>query len=650
LNILSKDGVLLTVLSLKDIEKSYGGNGVLQGFSLFINKGERVGLIGPNGSGKTTVLKIIAGLETYSGGFLTIGKGEKVGYLSQMPDLIAEKTLEQELRTVFKEQVQMERDLRELEKWISIKSTEKDSQFDRLMAEYSQLQHRFEVAEGYSFESKIRQVAQGMGFSKEELNKKVGVLSGGEKTRLGLVKLLLSGPDLLLLDEPTNHLDLSSIQWLEDYLGDYKGAVIVISHDRYFLNQVVDRIVEINNGKEEVYYGNYSYYLEDRKRRYEQLLKAYENQQKKIQKMEETIKCLKQWGQQGENEKFFKRANSMQKALDKMDKLEKPVLDGKQMGLELLVSQRSGREVLSVSGLNKSFQGEELLRDLDLDIYWGEKSAIIGRNGSGKTTLLKIILAEIKADRGEIKIGANVNTGYYSQEFEGFNSDDDLLTALCNECDMGRAEARNALAAFLFTEEEVFKKVDNLSGGEKSRLRLLQLMNGEYNFLILDEPTNHLDLPSREVLEEALQQYPGTILVVSHDRFFLNRIVDYTYELDRGKLVKYYGNYDYYRKKKKELELNNQEQEQEKQVEEVSNYHRLKEKIREKRKRQNRIEEIETEIGNLEKEKQSLEEEMVKPDYLNDFTSLNQLKDKYENANRRLNKLYLIWEEYLEKG
>jgi len=640
----------LTVLSLKDIDKSYGVNGVLQGFSLFINERERVGLIGPNGSGKTTVFKIIAGLETFSGGILTIGKGKKVGYLSQMPDLIAEKSLEQELRSVFKEQVQMERDLRELEKRISIKSTEKDSQFDKLMAEYSQLQHRFEIAEGYSYESKIRQVAQGMGFSKEELNKKVGVLSGGEKTRLGLVKLLLSGPDLLLLDEPTNHLDLTSIQWLEDYLGDYKGAVIIISHDRYFLNQVVDRIVEINNGKEEIYYGNYSYYLEDRKRRYEQLLKAYENQQKKIQKMEETIKRLKQWGQQGDNEKFFKRANSMQKALDKIDKLEKPVLDGKQMSLELLVNQRSGREVLSVTGLSKSFQGEELLRNLDLDIYWGEKSAIIGHNGSGKTTLLKIILDEIKADQGEVKIGANVNIGYYSQEFEGFNSDDDLLTALCRECDLGRAEARNALAAFLFTEEEVFKKVDNLSGGEKSRLRLLQLMNGEYNFLVLDEPTNHLDLPSREVLEEALQQYSGTILVVSHDRFFLNRIVDYTYELDRGKLVKYYGNYDYYRKKKKELVLDNQEQEQEKQVEEVSDYHRLKEKIREERKRQNKIEEIEIEIGSLEKEKQTLEEEMVKPDYLNDFTSLNRLKDKYESVNRRLNKLYLIWEEYLEKG
>jgi ATP-binding cassette subfamily F protein 3 len=641
----------MTVLNMHKIEKSYGITEVLKDFSMNVNEGERIGLIGPNGSGKTTVFKIIAGIEPVSGGNLAIKKGTRVGYLSQMPDFEPTNTLYEELRSIFLHLVEIERKLREQEKLIAQKgkSRKEDEYLNNLMTEYSQLQHRYEAGGGYEYESKIKQVANGMGFSFEELNnKRVEDLSGGEKTRLGLIKLLLTEPNLLLLDEPTNHLDLPSIQWLEEYLREYNGTVIIVSHDRYFLDVVIERIVEIKNGQNEDYYGNYSYYLEERKRRYEQNLKAYENQQKKIKKMEEAIKRLHQWGQQGDNQKFFKRAQSMQKALDRIERIDKPILDGKQMGLELAVNQRSGQEVLTIQDLSKSFGELVLLKGLDLNVYWGEKVALIGRNGTGKTTLIKIILDEIEPDSGSVKIGANVRIGYYSQEFEGFNPDDDLITALRKECSMTTQEARNALAAFLFTEDEVFKRVGDLSGGEKSRLRLLQLMNGEFNFLVLDEPTNHLDLPSREVLEDALKDYPGTILVISHDRYFLNKITELTYELEEGILIKYYGNYDYYRQKKRELVEQEGFKEDALEPKEKSDYHKLKEEIKKERKRQNRIREIENEIENREELLNELEKEMIKPENLEAIELLNELKKKYELTQKELNRLYDEWNECLE--
>ncbi len=645
----------MSVVNLNNIEKSYGITEVLKGFSLDINDGERVGLIGVNGSGKTTVFKVISGMESYTEGKLAVRKGLRIGYLKQMPAFNSENTLYQELEGVFSHLVEIKERLRVLEDKIAregkVVKNQNDSrtELDGLMSEYSELQHRFEIGGGYQYQSKIRQIASGMGFTLDELNKKVKVLSGGEKTRLGLVKLLLTEPGLLLLDEPTNHLDLSSIQWLENYLKEYQGAVILISHDRYFLDQVVTRVVEIKNGSSEVYHGNYSYYLEERKLRYERRMQAYENQQKKIKKMEEAIKRLHQWGQQGDNEKMFKRAKSMQKALDRIEKLDRPVLDGKRMRLDLSVSKRSGNEVLIVEGLTKSFGEESLLEGLDLNLYWGEKIAVIGKNGSGKTTFLKIILEKLEQDQGEFKIGANVRIGYYSQEFEGFNPEDNLVTALRRESSMSTAEARNVLAAFLFTEDEVFKKVSDLSGGEKSRLRLLQLMNGDYNFLILDEPTNHLDLPSREILEETLQSYSGTIMVVSHDRYFLNKFIDYTYELEDGRLTKYYGNYDYYRRKKEELLGESDESQSNEEVikEPKSDYYKLKEKIRDERKKKSRLKELEEKIEELESIKVELEQEMVIPENLDDFSLLNKLKSKYEVTKKKLNELYERWEEYI---
>ncbi len=640
----------MTVLNMHKIEKSYGITEVLKEFSMNVNEGERLGLIGPNGSGKTTVFKIIAGIEPFSCGNIAFKKGTRVGYLSQMPDFELGSNIYNELKNIFSDLIIMEKKLNNLEQQIAQegKHHQEDKYLQGLMDEYSQLQHRYEAGGGYEYESKIRQVANGMGFSFNEIyNKKVDDLSGGEKTRLGLAKLLLSEPDLLLLDEPTNHLDLSSIQWLEEYLKEYRGAVIIVSHDRYFLDIVVERIVEIRNGCNEDYYGNYSHYLQERKQRYEQNLKAYENQQKKIQKMEEAIKRLHQWGQQGDNQKFFKRAQSMQKALDKIERIDKPVLDGKQMGLELSINQRSGREVLSTENLSKSYSNDPLLKELDINIYWGDKAAVIGRNGTGKTTLIKIILGEIKQDSGTVRIGSNVRIGYYSQEFEGFDPDDDLITALKKECSMTTQDARNALAAFLFTEDEVFKWVSDLSGGEKSRLRLLQLMNGDFNFLILDEPTNHLDLPSREVLEEALKNYPGTIMVVSHDRYFLNKFTQLTYELEDGQLIKYYGNYDYYCQKKREITAQ-KEIEEKQESSEKSDFLKLKKEIRKERKRKNRLKEIEEEIELKEGLLKKLEDEMIKPENLDAIELLNDLKKKYEDTQKELSRLYEQWSVFME--
>ncbi|MGM0437153.1 MAG: ribosomal protection-like ABC-F family protein [Bacillota bacterium] len=638
----------MSVLNLNNIEKNYGLTKVLKNFSMTINDKEKIGLIGPNGSGKTTLFKIIAGEESYSSGNLSIRNGTSIGYLSQMPDLDDENTLYDELMKVFSKVIKMKNKISQMEKEISKlgNKANSDSKLNKLLKDYSELQHKFENKGGYSYKSEIKKVAVGLGFTLEELDKKVYTFSGGEKTRLGLVKLLLSKPDLLLLDEPSNHLDIPSIQWLENYLNDYQGAVVIISHDRYFLDNVVSRIVEIKNGKEEVYNGNYSYYLEERKRRYEKRLHEYEVQQKKINDLKESIKRLKRWGNRSDNAKLHKRAESMQKRLDKMDKIEKPTLGGPKMNLSFNIEKLGGNEVLKIKNLNKNFSKENILKDINLNIYRGEKSAIIGKNGTGKSTILKIISGEMTADSGIYKIGQNVRMGYYSQEFDGFNPEDNLISALRRERAMTEGEARNLLAAFLFRNDEVFKKIKDLSGGEKSRLRLLQLMQGDYNFLVLDEPTNHLDLASREVLEDALKQYPGTILVVSHDRYFLNKIIDYTYELENGSLEKYFGNYDYYWKKKKQ-EKKDKSEDKNSDENKDNFYYRQKEKQRKERKKEKKKNKLEQKIMELEDKKEELEEKMVAPENLSDHKYLNELKMKYQEIEKELENLYQKWEEII---
>lgn len=637
----------MSVVNLSQIEKKYGLTEVLNNFSMTINDNEKIGLIGPNGSGKTTIFKLISGLETYNKGNISIRNKTSIGYLSQLPDMNMNNSLYEELLKVFSELIDVKNKISDMEEKISrLGDQDKSIELKKVMDQYSKLQQEFEDRGGYSYDSKIRKVAVGLGFTLEELEKKVNTLSGGEKTRLGLVKLLLSDPDLLLLDEPSNHLDIPSIQWLEDYLNDYKGAVVIVSHDRYFLDHVVSRIVEIKQGSEEIYQGNYSYYLKERKRRYEKRLHEYEVQQKKIKKIKESIKRLKNWGEQGDNEKFHKRAESMEKQLEKMDEKEKPILGGEKMNLSFKIDDRGGDEVLRAKNLSKFYGDEMILSDLNLDLYRGEKSAVIGKNGTGKSTLLKIITGELISDSGFYKIGQNVRYGYYSQEFDGFNPTDDLISALRRERPMTKGKARNLLAAFLFRDDEVFKKVRDLSGGEKSRLRLLQLMQGDYNFLIMDEPTNHLDLASREVLEKALQEYPGTVLVVSHDRYFLNKIINYTYELKDGNLKKYYGNYDYYRKKKKN-EDNFSDQNDKNEDTKDNFYFRQKKKQRKERRRKRQFKEIEKNIVELEEKKESLEDKMTAPKNLDDYDYLQELKEEYKQIEDRLEGLYESWEEYM---
>ncbi len=640
----------MVVVNIDSISKSYGTQDVLDDFSMSVNKGEKVALIGANGSGKTTIFKIINGQEHFQEGNLSLRNEISVGLLDQIPEFDLKNTIYEELLTVFKDLQKMEEKLKKLEKEIStFKKEDKDHhKLEKLMDDYSTLSHEYEIRGGYGYENKIIQVASGLGFDKSDLEKKISYLSGGEKSRVGLIKLLLKEPDLLLLDEPTNHLDIPSMQWLEQFLIDYDGAVIIISHDRYFLDQVIERIVEIDNGRDEKYYGNYSYYLEERKRRFEQKMREYKNQQKKIKKLEESIHQLRVWGRSRDSEKMFKRAKAMEKRLERIDEIDKPTLHGKKMDLDLDFNRRSGDEVLKVSNLDKSFEDNTLLKDLNLDVYWQDKAVIIGANGSGKTTLLDIINGDIRPDKGEVKIGASVKMGYYRQEFEKFNPEDDLVTTLVKACSMKINEARNALGAFLFEDNEVFKKVKDLSGGEKSRLRLLQLMNGDYNFLILDEPTNHLDLPSREVLEEVLQDYPGTLLVVSHDRYFINKIINHTYELENNKLKKYLGDYEYYKKKKKKLfDQSQNKDESSNNVKKDNYYFKQKKRERKERKRKRKLNEIEEKIEKKEKKVKELENKMVDPEYIDNFKKLNKFKAEHQDLKEELDKLYEQWEKYL---
>ena len=640
----------MVVVNIDSIAKSYGTQEVLDDFSMSVNKGEKVALIGANGSGKTTIFKIINGQEDFQEGNLSLRNDVSVGLLDQIPEFNLDNTIYEELLTVFEDLQEMEDKLKDLENKISsFQKEEKEHQeLENLMDEYSELSHEYEMRGGYGYQNKIIQVASGLGFNEEDLEKEISYLSGGEKSRVGLIKLLLTEPDLLLLDEPTNHLDIDSIQWLEEFLIDYEGAVIIISHDRYFLDQVIERIVEIDNGTDEKYYGNYSYYLEERKRRFEQKMREYKNQQKKIKKLEESIHQLRVWGRSRDSEKMFKRAKAMEKRLERIDEMEKPTLHGKKMNLDLEFNRRSGDEVLKINDLEKSFDQNTLLEDLDLDIYWQDKAVIIGANGSGKTTLLDIINGDLKPDKGDVKIGASVKMGYYRQEFEKFDPEDDLVTTLVKKCSMKISDARNALGAFLFEDNEVFKKVKNLSGGEKSRLRLLQLMSGDYNFLLLDEPTNHLDLPSREVLEEVLQDYPGTLLVVSHDRYFINKIIDHTYELEDKNLKKYLGDYEYYKKKKKELSDSKQKEKNNNKDTKKDNYYfKQKERERKERKRKRKLNKIEEKIENKEQRVEKLEQKMTHPDNIDDFEKLNKFKKEHQEIKNELDKLYEEWEKYL---
>ncbi|PEL83159.1 ribosomal protection-like ABC-F family protein [Bacillus wiedmannii] len=537
----------MTICSVNNVMKSFGGNIIFENISLEIKNGERVGLVGRNGSGKTTIFQLLTGMESLDAGAIHMKKGTRIGHVAQIPKFDEGMTVYDVLSSAFKTEKELEREMRALEK--NMAEEREPSALQKLMERYGVIQEKFAFLGGYEIEANMMKVANGLQVT-ELFPRSFLELSGGEQTKVSLAYMLLQKPDLLLLDEPTNHLDLFAVEWLEQFLKEYNGTVMVISHDRYFLDEVVTKIFDLEDGEIHVYHMNYSQFVDEKEERLLQEFQAYQEQQKKIKKMKEAIKRLREWANQANppNEGLHKRARSMERALERIEKLKKPILERKQMGLQFEGQERSGKDVVLMKEVSKGFAGHPLFNEANLHVRFQERAAIVGRNGTGKTTLLKLLLEEIKPDAGEIRIGSSVKIGYLSQHAYG-NMKSNVLEAFREYVAVTEGEARHILAKFLFYGPAVFKKVTQLSGGEKMRLRLAQLMYQDINFLILDEPTNHLDIESREVLEEALEQYNGTILAVSHDRYFLNKLFEKTYWIDEHKLFEFAGNYAWARQK-----------------------------------------------------------------------------------------------------
>ena len=536
------------ILSCSNISKSFGTDSILNHVSFHIEEREKAAAVGINGAGKSTLLKIIVGELAPDEGSVVIAKGKTLGYLAQHQDLDSGRTIYDELLEVKRPIIEMEERLRTLE--VNMKRSQGE-ELESLYQTYSRLSHEFELANGYAWKSEITGVLKGLGFLEEEFSKPVSTLSGGQKTRVSLGKLLLSKPDIILLDEPTNHLDMESIAWLENYLLNYQGTVVIVAHDRYFLDRVVTKVVELDNGSSTVFQGNYSAYSEKKAMLRASILKAYLNQQQEIKHQEEVITKLRSFNR----EKSIKRAESREKLLNKIERIEKPTEVNDAMNITLEPDIVSGNDVLTVRGLTKGFDGQTLFSDVDFEIKRGERIAIIGNNGTGKTTILKIINGILAADAGEIRLGSRVHIGYYDQEHHVLHSEKTLFQELSDTYpNMNNTQIRNVLAAFLFTGDDVFKLIGDLSGGEKGRVSLAKLMLSEANFLILDEPTNHLDITSKEILENALTHYTGTVLYVSHDRYFINKTATRILDLTHNTLVNYIGNYDYYLEKRDTME------------------------------------------------------------------------------------------------
>ncbi|SFR75226.1 ribosomal protection-like ABC-F family protein [Anaeromicropila populeti] len=536
------------ILACKNISKSFGTDQVLANVSFHINEREKAAIVGVNGAGKSTLLKIIMNELSADDGEVIFAKGASIGYLAQHQALSGDNTIYDEMLEVKKDIIELDNKIRSIE--LEMKSAD-ENKLDSLLNTYTNLTHEFELKNGYAYKSEITGVLKGLGFEENDFSKTASTLSGGQKTRVALGKLLLSKPDIILLDEPTNHLDLASISWLETYLLNYSGTVLIVAHDRYFLDRVVSKVVELERTKAQVFLGNYSAYADKKAMQRNALLKQYYNQQKEIKHQEEVIARLKSFNR----EKSIKRAESREKLLDKVDRLDKPVTENTQIKISLDPRVTSGNDVLTVKDLSKSFGSHQLFNQLNFEIKRGEKVAIIGNNGTGKTTILKILNSVIAADSGEFKLGSKVQIGYYDQEQQVLDMDKTLFDELHDTYpDLDNTTIRSTLAAFLFTNDEVFKRIKDLSGGERGRVSLAKLMLSESNFLILDEPTNHLDIASKEILEEAVNSYTGTVLYVSHDRYFINKTATRILDLTGKKLLNYIGNYDYYLEKKEEME------------------------------------------------------------------------------------------------
>ncbi len=538
-------------IALKNIKKYYGGNEILRDVTFEVKTGEKVGIVGPNGAGKTSIFKIITGIENFEVGDLSISKGATIGHLNQVPEYPPMYKVKDILNLAFEEEFKI---LEEMTKLESQMTKFEGQDLEKIIKAYGGLQDKFSHLGGYDVEERMSKVCTGLKITEEMQLKDFNSLSGGEKTTVMLGKILLQRTNILLLDEPSNHLDMDSLEWLEEYIREYNGTVMIISHDRYFLDLVVEKILEIEDGEIHVYHGNYTKYVEEKNRRILEAMEAYKNQQKQIKSMEDSIKRFRQWGIQGDNEKFFKKAASIQKRLDKIDKLRRPIMERKKAQIEFESSGRAGKDVIVLKNVRKTFDDKVVLESLNMYVSVKDKVAIIGKNGGGKSTLIKIITGEHIPDCGDVKIGSNVKLGYLEQEIIFNNPDSTVLEFFRNSYPCGEGEARNILSRYLFYGNDVFTKVKSLSGGEKSRLRLCQLIHQEVNTLILDEPTNHLDIESREMLEEALENFNGTVIFISHDRYFVNNIAHKIFELKDGRINEFVGNFDYYKEKVKERE------------------------------------------------------------------------------------------------
>ncbi|MDA1647207.1 MULTISPECIES: ribosomal protection-like ABC-F family protein [unclassified Bacillus cereus group] len=626
----------MTICSVNNVTKSFGGNIIFENISFEIKNGERVGLVGRNGSGKTTIFQLLTGMESLDAGAIHMKKGTRIGHVAQIPKFDESMTVYEVLSSAFKIEKELEREMRTLEKHMA--EEQESSVLQKLMERYGIIQEKFAFLGGYEIEANIMKVANGLQVI-ELFPRSFLELSGGEQTKVSLAYMLLQKPDLLLLDEPTNHLDLFAVEWLEQFLKEYNGTVVVISHDRYFLDEVVTKIFDLEDGEIHVYHTNYSRFVEEKEERLLQEFQAFQEQQKKIKKMKEAIKRLREWANQANppNEGLHKRARSMERALERMEKLKKPILERKQMGLQFEGQERSGKDVIVMKEVSKGFAEHLLFNEANLHVRFQERAAIVGRNGTGKTTLLKLLLEEIKPDAGEIRIGSSVKIGYLSQHAYG-NMKSNVLEAFRECVAVTEGEARHILAKFLFYGPAVFKKVTQLSGGEKMRLRLAQLMYQDINFLILDEPTNHLDIESREVLEEALEQYNGTILAVSHDRYFLNKLFEKTYWIDECKLFEFAGNYAWARQKweeKLETQVIKQQRQGRKSIETVPV----------KKKEVRNIEEIETELMHVEEDIYTLE---CKMEHVVDVEMLEQLYEEKTKKELLRAELYNALENIVE--
>lgn len=630
------------ILSCNHISKSYGVETILNDCSFFINDNEKAAIVGNNGAGKSTIMKIIMGELSPDDGNVIIGKDKTIGYLAQYQDLGSNTTIYEEVKSVKQNLIDMEQKLLEYEKEMAKVSGD---ELSKLIETYTNLEHRFQLLNGYSYKSEIEGVIKGLGFTENDFNKSVGNLSGGQKTRVALCKLLLEKPDIIMLDEPTNHLDLNSIKWLETYLLNYNGAVLIIAHDRYFLDKIVSKVIEIENHKAHVYSGNYSDFAVKKQELRVATMNAYLKQQSEIKHQEEVIAKLRSYKQ----EKFYKRAESREKQLEKMDLIEKPEELKNNMTIKLEPDIVSGNDVLSVENLEKSYN-TLLFKNISFEIKRGEHVAIIGDNGTGKTTILKIINGLVDADSGMIKLGTNVHIGYYDQEQHNLTDENTLFEEIANSYpNMTNTKIRNTLAAFMFTGEDVFKRVSDLSGGEKGRLSLAKLMLSEANLIILDEPTNHLDMASKEILENAINNYTGTVLYVSHDRYFINQTASRILELTNTKLINYLGNYDYYEEKKEELTATFAPKEEKAKAEKTTSsnkqdYLERKAEAARIRKLKNDISKVEEKIKKYEDRLNELDEMVADPSVSTNSAKLNEIGKEQNEISDKLDKLMEEWE------